>query len=58
MKKLNLETAEMLAAKMRGELLRISGSEPINMKTTLRQLNVMTMYISSNSNVMLLQPMP
>ena len=44
MKKLNLETAEMLAAKMRGELLRISGSEPINMKTTLRQLNVMTMY--------------
>lgn len=44
MKKLNLETAEMLAAKMRGELLRVSGSEPINMKTMLRQLNVMTIY--------------
>lgn len=44
MKKLNLETAEMLAAKMRGELLRVSDSEPINMKTMLRQLNVMTIY--------------
>ena len=41
MKKLNLETAEILAAKMRGELLRVSDSEPLNMKTVLRQLNVM-----------------
>ena len=44
MKKLNLETAEILAAKMRGELLRVSNSEPLNMKTVLRQLNVMTLY--------------
>lgn len=44
MKKLNLETAEILAAKMRSELLRVSDSEPLNMKTVLRQLNVMTLY--------------
>lgn len=44
MKKLNLETAEMLAAKMRGELLRVSDSEPMNIKTVLRQLNVMTLF--------------
>lgn len=44
MKKLNLETAEILAAKMRGELLRVSSTEPLNMKTTLRQLNVMTLF--------------
>ena len=44
MKKLNLETAEILATKMRGELLRVSNSEPLNMKTVLRQLNVMTLY--------------
>ena len=44
MKKLNLETAEILAAKMRSELLRVSDSEPLNMKTVLRQLNVMTLF--------------
>lgn len=44
MKKLNLETAENLAGKMRSELLRVSANEPVNMKTTLRQLNVMTVY--------------
>ena len=44
MKKLNLETAEILAGKMRSELLRVSDSEPLNMKTVLRQLNVMTLY--------------
>ena len=44
MKKLNLETAEILAGKMRSELLRVSATEPLNMKTALRQLNVMTLY--------------
>lgn len=44
MKKLNLETAEILAGKMRSELLRVSDSEPLNMKTVLRQLNVMALY--------------
>lgn len=44
MKKLNLETAEILSAKMRSELLRVSGTEPLNMKTALRQLNVMTLF--------------
>lgn len=29
---------------MRSELLRVSDSEPLNMKTVLRQLNVMTLY--------------
>ena len=44
MKKLNLETSEILAGKMRSELLRVSATEPLNMKTALRQLNVMTLY--------------
>ena len=44
MKKLNFETAEILAGKMRSELLRVSATEPLNMKTALRQLNVMTLY--------------
>jgi len=44
MKKINLETADLMAAKMRSEYLRISSSEPVNMKTTLRQLNILTLY--------------
>lgn len=44
MKKLNLETAEILAEKMRVELLHVSATEPVHMKTALCQLNVMTLY--------------
>lgn len=44
MKKLNLESVENIAAKMRGEYLRISSNEPVNTKTALRQLNVMAIY--------------
>ena len=40
MKKLDFETAEHLAAKMRSEYLRISSSEPVNTETVLRQLNI------------------
>ena len=43
MKKLSIDTAEELALRMRTEL-RIGGSEPINMKTVLRQLNILTIY--------------
>ncbi|MBO7134568.1 MAG: ImmA/IrrE family metallo-endopeptidase [Bacteroidales bacterium] len=44
MKKIDSETAEMLAAKMRSEYLRISGTEPLNAKTALRQLNIMAVF--------------
>ena len=43
MKKLTIETAEELALKMR-MMLRVGASEPLNMKTALRQLNIMTIY--------------
>lgn len=43
MKRLTPETAEMLAMKMRATL-RVGNYEPLNMKTTLRQLRVMTVY--------------
>ena len=43
MKKLTIETAEELALKMR-MMLRVGASEPLNMKTALRQLNIMTTY--------------
>ena len=51
MKKIDFETAENLAAKMRGEYLRISSSEPVNMKTALRQLNIMTVYRPLSDNL-------
>ena len=51
MKKLNLETADLLAAKMRSEYLRISSNEPVNMKTSLRQLNIMTVYRPLSDNL-------
>lgn len=51
MKKLNQETAEILAAKMRSDFLRISSSEPLNVKTSLRQLNIMTMYRPLSDNL-------
>lgn len=51
MKKLNKETAEILAQKMRSEYLRISDSEPVNMKTVLRQLNIMTVYRPLSDNL-------
>lgn len=44
MKKIDFETAEMLAAKMRSEYLRVSDTEPLNAKTALRQLNIMTVF--------------
>ncbi len=43
MKRLTIETAEELALKMR-MILRVGASEPLNMKTVLRQLNIMTIY--------------
>lgn len=51
MKKLDLETAENLAAKMRSEYLRISSNEPVNTKTALRQLNIMTVYSPLSDNI-------
>jgi Zn-dependent peptidase ImmA (M78 family) len=51
MKKMNLETADFLAAKMRSEYLRISSNEPVNMKTSLRQLNIMTVYRPLSDNL-------
>ena len=44
MRRLTPETIEMLAVQMRGVELRVGSSEPLNMKTTLRQLGVMTVY--------------
>lgn len=43
MKKITIETAEELASKMR-TTLRVGTYEPLNMKTTLRQLNILTIY--------------
>lgn len=43
MKKLTLDTAELLARQMRGQL-GIGMNEPVNMKTVLRQLNIMAVY--------------
>lgn len=43
MKKLTLETAETLAVQMRAKL-RGASTEPLNMKTILMQLGVMTVY--------------
>ena len=51
MKKLDLETVENLAAKMRSEYLRISSNEPVNTKTALRQLNIMTVYSPLSDNI-------
>lgn len=51
MKKLNQETAENLAAKMRSDKLRISNSEPVSMKTALRQLNILTVYRPLSDNL-------
>ena len=51
MKKIDLETAENLAAKMRSEYLRVSSNEPFNTKTTLRQLNIMTVYSPLSDNI-------
>jgi len=51
MKKIDFETAENLAAKMRSEYLRISSSEPVNTKTALRQLNIMTVYRPLSDNL-------
>lgn len=42
-KRLTPETAELLAVRMR-TTLRVGSSEPLNMKTTLRQLGVMAVY--------------
>ncbi len=43
MKKLTIETAEEIASKMRA-ILRVESSEPIHMKTAIRQLNILTIY--------------
>ena len=51
MKKMNIETANILATKMRNDYLRISCNEPVNMKTSLRQLNVMTVYRPLSDNL-------
>ncbi len=51
MRKIDFETAENLATKMRSEYLRISNSEPINMKTALRQLNILTVFKPLSDNV-------
>lgn len=51
MKKLDFETAEHLAAKMRSEYLRISSSEPVNTETVLRQLNILTVFRPLSDNI-------
>jgi len=51
MKKMNLETADFLATKMRNEYLRISSTEPVNMKTSLRLLNILTVYRPLSDNL-------
>lgn len=43
MNRLTIDTAEALASQMRS-MLRVATSEPLNMKTVVRQLNVMTLY--------------
>lgn len=43
MNRLTLETAEALSSKFRFEL-RVANGEPLNLKTVLRQLNIMTVY--------------
>lgn len=43
MKKLTIETAEEIVLKMK-TILRVGASDPLNMKTALRQLNIMTIY--------------
>lgn len=43
MSRLTIDTAEALASKMR-TMLRVANGEPLNMKTVVRQLNVMTVY--------------
>ena len=43
MKKLTLDTAEFLAGKLRNEL-GVGVDEPLNMKTVIRQLNIMAVY--------------
>lgn len=43
MRRITIDTAEELALKMRVRL-RIGASEPVNMKTVLRQLNILTVY--------------
>jgi len=43
MSRLTVDSAQALASQMR-TVLRVANGEPLNMKTVLRQLNVMTMY--------------
>lgn len=43
MKKLNLDTAEILAQQMRSNL-GLGAYEPVNMKTVMRQLNILAVY--------------
>ena len=43
MKKLDLDTAEILAQKMRSNL-GLGANEPVNMKTVIRQLNILAVY--------------
>ena len=50
MKRLTVETAEELASKMRA-MLRVGISEPLNMKTTLRQLEILTIYRPLSENI-------
>lgn len=51
MKRIDFETAENLGARMRSEFLRLSSSEPINMKTALRQLNILTVFRPLSDNI-------
>ncbi len=46
MKKLTIDTAEILAGKFREEKLEVSGTEPANMKTSIRKLGIMAVYRS------------
>lgn len=50
MKRITSDVAEQLADKMRS-MLRISSDEPINMKTTLRQLNILSVYRPMSKNI-------
>ena len=51
MKKITLETAELLAEKLRCNELNFSKNEPVSIKTVLRKLNILTIFRPLSENV-------
>ena len=51
MKKITLETAELLAEKLRYDELNFSKNEPVSIKTVLRKLNILTIFRPLSENV-------